>query len=1086
MVFWRRISGLVLSGLLMPAGMALAVNAEGVEFFESHVRPLLVAKCYECHSADAKKLKGDLRLDTRAGVLRGGESGTAALVAGDLKHSLLIEAVRYTNPDLQMPPKERLTKEQVATLETWVAMGAPDPRGADVAKAALKGAEFWSFRRPKDVAPPAVKDGAWVRTAVDSFILAKLEAKGLRPAKEADRRTLIRRATFDLLGLPPTAGEVEAFENDKDADAWEKVIDRLLASPRYGERWGRYWLDLARYSDTKGYVYDRDERRFVHAYNYRDWVIGAMNADMPYDRFLMLQLAADQMGEKDGAKQPEDLAAMGFLTVGRRFLGVVHDIIDDRIDVTMRTTQGLSVACARCHDHKFDPIPTTDYYALYGVFAGSTEEQVCLDPAPKETEAYAAWAKGLKARTDKLNTTFAAKKEQLLTRVRARTVDYLAAVPGAGKLPDDLFYSFVAPEDLNPIIIRQWSQYLFERGKQFDAVWAPWKALSKLSPADFAVEGPKVIAGLMEDAVHPLNVRVAAAFASARPASMGDVAKIYGKVLAEGGEDAALRAVLYGADTPARVPAGSVADTEWFFDENTRVELAKLQAEIDRWNINTAGAPPHAVVLKDRAEQRTPRVFKRGNPATKGEEVQRHFLTAIAGANAPAFQKGSGRLEMARAIASRENPLTARVMVNRIWMHHFGAGLVTTPSDFGTRSDLPSHPELLDWLAVKFMEQGWSIKAMHRLMMRSATYRESSGGSENNSADPENQLLSRANRTRLDFEAMRDGMLMASGEMDLLAGGKPAEIGGNRRTVYALVDRQFLPDVFRVFDFANPDLHIPIRGSTTVPQQALFFMNGAFAEARAKALANRRGVVGASGDVERIQKMYEVVYQRKATEKQVAAGLAFLKSAGAVPAPAEAPVANPWRYGFGEYDELGDRLKSFTPLPYCNGEAWQGGAAWPDAKLGWVQITATGGHAGNDLAHAAVRRWVAPADMVVSIEGTARHEYTAGDGITVRLLSSRQKTLLHQALHNSSAEMKVERLEVKAGDTMDFVVDFAHGLNSDMFTWTPVIKAIEGSGTWNAAADFAAGVRKNVTPSLDPWTRYAHVLLMSNEFLFVD
>ena len=745
--------------------------------------------------------------------------------------------------------------------------------------------DFWSFKKPVEPALPDVKKSAWVRTPVDRFILAKLEEKGVAPSPEADRRTLIRRASFDLLGLPPTAQEVDAFIADASPDAYEKLIDRLLASPRYGERWGRYWLDLARYSDTKGYAYAREERQFVHAYNYRDWVIAALNDDMPYDRFLKLQIAADQLGTAEGARVPDDLAAMGFLTVGRRFLGVVPDIVDDRIDVTMRTTQALTVGCARCHDHKFDPIPTADYYSLYGVFVGSTEKTVCLKTDPQRTDSYVNYDKGLKERIDKLTSTYNTRKEELLDRWRAKSGAYLAALPGLAKRPDDNFYTQLGPDDLNPIIMRQWQHYLYERSGRFDPIWSPWNALAEIKEADFSAKATTILHALLNEPAHPLNRRIAAAFAAAKPAALAEVAQIYGKVLTEvisqsrglakdsnvvtlpDEDDEALRRVLYGKESPARIPPGSIADTEWFFDEPTRVKLDQMQADIERWNINTAGAPPFALILEDRPEQKNPRIFKRGNPNMQGEEVTRHFPSLFSVATPPPFTIGSGRLELARAIASKDNPLTARVMVNRIWMHHFGAGLVATGSDFGHRSELASHPELLDWLAVEFMKQEWSIKSMHRLLMCSATYRQASA--DNPAADlvdPENRLLARMNRTRLDFEAMRDSQLATAGELDLTAGGKPSVITGNRRSIYAKIDRQFVADMVRVFDFACPDLHIPQRSATTVPQQALFFMNAAFVTARAKSLAVRPEIANAKDDAERIRRLYRLVYQRDATE----------------------------------------------------------------------------------------------------------------------------------------------------------------------------------------------------------------------------
>src|SRR4051812_21665018 len=516
-----------------------APEPAGVEFFEQRIRPVLADRCYKCHSAEAeqgKKLKGGLRLDTREGMLKGGESGKPAVVPGEIDHSLLIEAIRYKNQDLQMPPKGRLTDVQVADFVAWVKAGAPDPRGSTQGPGPLAARpdpkQFWSFQPVKDPPVPEVHDHSWVRTPVDAFVLARLEAKGLRPSPEADRRTLIRRASYDLTGLPPSANEVDAFVHDDALDAYDRLIDRLLASPRYGERWGRYWLDLARYSDTKGYVFDREERFFVHAHAYRDWVIRAFNEDLPYDEFLLRQIAADQLPPRPGASKDgvdQDLAAMGFLTGGRRVLGGIHDIIDDRMDVVMRTTQGLTIGCARGHDHKFDPIPTRDYYSLYGVFFGSTERTVVLDPSPARTPEYVAYEAELKKRTEKFESTFAKRREEAADHFRNKSGMYLPAVLEVEKLPTELFGMTLGPDDFNPLIARQWQAYLFHSSKRpFDPILAPWHALAGLPAAEFSSRAPEIIQKLTsEDAQNRLNRQVAAALKASPPSSMLELAKLY-------------------------------------------------------------------------------------------------------------------------------------------------------------------------------------------------------------------------------------------------------------------------------------------------------------------------------------------------------------------------------------------------------------------------------------------------------------------------------------------------------------------------------------------------------------------------------
>ncbi|MCI0744538.1 MAG: PSD1 and planctomycete cytochrome C domain-containing protein [Verrucomicrobia subdivision 3 bacterium] len=1082
----------------------LLAEESPVDFFEKKIRPVLVERCYKCHSASSEKLKGGLLLDTREGMLKGGETGKPAIVPGDPEASLLIEAIRYQNEDLQMPPKERLTERQVADFVAWINAGAADPRtNRAPVSVADNAAKHWAFQPPRPQPLPSVKRRDWAKTPIDHFILAKIEKQGLFPAPEADKRTLLRRAAFDLTGLPPSHEELNMFLRDKSPEAFARAVDRLLASPHYGERWGRHWLDVARYSDTKGYVYDREEKRFVHSHVYRDWVIRACNDDMPYDRFLTLQIAADRL---PGAAK-DDLAAMGFLTVGRRFLGVMHDIIDDRIDVVGRATMGLTVSCARCHDHKFDPIPTRDYYSLYGVFNSCNEEAVPILDKPLATDAYREYEKELKTRVDKLNKTFQAKRNDMTDRLRAKAAEYVVAVLDVAKLPTEEFYTISGPDDLNPVIVRQWEAYIFKTQREFHPIFAPWHTYRALPERDFAARAAKVT--VPDKGINPV---VLALFATNTPGSMREVARRCGSLFAQVDKEwralvkkaktngaavprslgdpnrEALRQVLYGSDSPAMVPDGAIVDIEWFFDEDARVELAKLQAEIDRWNLKSPGAPPHAVILTDRATPKNARVFIRGNPANKGDEVSRQFLEVVAGPNRQPFREGSGRLELARAIATRDNPLTARVMVNRIWHHHFGAGLVRTPSDFGTRCEPPSHPELLDWLALHFMDNGWSIKKLHKLILLSSVYQQSTGGSSAE-RDPENKWLARMTPRRLDFEAMRDSLLWATGELDPAMGGKGVELFKapftGRRTVYGFIDRQFVPGVLRVFDFANPDLHIPQRPDTTVPQQALFFMNSPFVVERARSLASVSATSNAAE--QRVQRMYRVLFQREATRDQVKDGLEFVRQAALVEPPLPPkPVESPWKYGYGEYDSASQRIKAFHTLPHFADDAWQGGSKWPDSKLGWVQLTAEGGHAGNDLQHAAIRRWTASRDCAVSITGALRHEHKQGDGIRGRIVSSRAGLLGEWILQTNKAEIKLENIDLKAGDTLDFVVDFRDNLNSDDFKWAPVIKATASEPSeWSAKKDFAGPPQPPPKP-LDPWEQYAQVLLLSNEFLFVD
>ena len=1095
-------AGLFLGG----PGVLVAQPPGDADAFEKEVRPLLIARCGKCHGAD--KAKAGLRLDSRQALIDGGETGPA-VAPGRPEDSLLIAAVRHAG-DLKMPPDRRLNDEQIAALERWVGAGAPWPESSRPAPDSKADAwrRHWASRPIGDPAPPAVRAAGWCRNPIDAFVLAGLEAAGLSPSPRADRRTLIRRATYDLTGLPPTPTEVEAFAADPAPDAYEALVDRLLASPHYGERWARHWLDVARYSDTKGYVYAREERFFVQAPAYRDWVVRAFNEDLPYDRFLLLQIAADQAAPGDRAA----LAAMGFLTLGRRFLGVTHDIIDDRIDVVTRGTMGLTVGCARCHDHKFDPIPTADYYSLYGVFQNSTERLVPIaEPAVRDE----AFEQELLSRERKLQEAMAANRAEASMRARARLADYLLAQRDLSKFPEEGFDQILSKSDLIPAFVRRWESYLAAAARADDPVFRPWRAFAALRDDEFPVRAAAVASELAGPGSPALNPLVARAF-QAPPASIREVAGRYVRLFdeadrhwqdlgsrakAEGSagppalpdaDEEALRQVLVGPRSPTVVPDEGIVSTEGFFHFEAIEALWRLQGEVERWLIQSPGAPACAVALVDREALREPRIFRRGNPATKGDEVPRRFLSALAGPDRRPFARGSGRLELAQAIVDPGNPLTARVWVNRIWQHHFGAGLVLTPSDFGLRAEAPTHPGLLDWLARRLMAGGWSTKAIHRQILLSAAYQQRADGPADPAArelalklDPEDRLIWRMTPRRLTFEELRDTLLAVSGGLDRRPGGRAAELfpagaTNPRRSIYGLVDRQFLPGVLRLFDFANPDLHIPRRSETTVPQQALFALNHPFLAERARALA---AAASADDPAGRVRQLYRAAYQRDPTEAQRVEALAFLDAAGSEPRPVPPAETLAWQYGYGAIDESAGTLREFHPLPHFSGTAWGGGPSWPDPALGWVRITALGGHAGNDLQHAAIRRWTAPRDGSVAVKSTAIHDVEAGDGIRVWLLSGRHGVLKSATLHHGRQEIDADPIAVKAGDTLDFVVDFRADLNSDEFDWAPTVRDLSApSSTWDAARDFAGPPAALLTP----WEQLAQVLLLANELMFVD
>jgi mono/diheme cytochrome c family protein len=1099
----RRGVGLLLAFAFLAS---LASPALADDVFETEIRPILVERCQSCHGPD--KQKGNLRLDARSALVEGGDMGPA-IEPGDPESSLLIEAVRGDDESLAMPPKgEKLSPAEIAALERWIAAGAPWTAGDDaVASRKETWASHWAFQPVVDPPVPTTSDPSWNRTPVDAFIRAGLDAAGLPPSPEADRRTLIRRLTYDLTGLPPTLDEVRAFEADDSPDAYEKLVDRLLASKAYGERWGRRWLDVARYSDTKGYVYGREQRFLVQAPAYRDWVVKAFNDDMPFDHFLVAQIAAD----KAFPDQPAEAAAMGFLTVGRRFLGVTRDVIDDRIDVVTRGTMGLTVACSRCHDHKYDPIPTADYYSLYGVFMNSTERLEALGEGPSDGKARETFDAELNKRVEAMRQGMAKARAEAEAQARGRIVDYLLVQLDMSKVPQEGFDVIVGKDDLIPATSVSWNAYLERQARVDDPVFRPWRRLAAIPEADFPARAAAALAEPSPVDAPALNPKVASAFATP-PTSIREAAERYARLFAEVDEqwkatlkadpaatslpdpDAEpLRLVLYGEHSPCDVPDEPIVSTERYFVTATIDAMWKLQNDVDSL-LMQPDAPPFAVAVVDQAELREAHVFKRGNPATPGDVVPRRFLKVVAGPDAPPFQDGSGRLEMARAIVDPTNPLTARVWVNRIWAGHFDAGLVRTPSDFGIRAEPPSHPELLDWLASRLVQEGSSTKTVHRLIVLSATYRQRSRPpadpallAKAEEVDPENRLLWRMNPRRLTFEEFRDSLLTASAELDPRMGGRGAPLldgGGNhRRTLYGFIDRQFLPGVYRTFDFANPDLSTATRSETTVPQQALFALNHPFVADRARALA-----AGLPKDqpAEAVARLYEQVYRREPTPSQRDAAVAFVAAASSESDPAPPPETLAWSYGYGPVDPTkGPDPSTFTPMPFFDGQGWGGGAKWPDAKLGWARITAEGGHPGDDLARSTYRRWTSPIHGEVAVKSTLVHDVESGDGVRAWLVHGRLGVLKTAAVHNGREDFSAT-VAVEPGDTIDFVVDVRDNLNSDQHLWTPTIQAVSpAAGTtaaWDARRDFTGPAQRR----LDAWEQLAQVLLMSNEFTFVD
>jgi len=747
----------------------------------------------------------------------------------------------------------------------------------------------WAFKPIIDVSPPHIENEVWVKNPIDRFILAKLEEAHLQPSPRAPIHVLNRRAHFALTGLPPKGKD--------DIQILKPLIDRLLESPHYGEQWTRHWLDVARYADNKGYVFF-EEKSFPWAWTYRDYVIDSLNDDKPFDQFIIEQLAADQL-ELDHDQTP--LTALGFLTLGARFSGNIHDILDDRIDVTTRGLMGLTVSCARCHDHKYDPIPTADYYSLYGVFRSAAEPtlQPTFHREEELSEERRAFEIEMHKRLKALEDFVAKTREGIITTARTRTAEYLAAVHAKRNQPSTENFMLLTDKGaINPYVIHRWENFLKDARRENDPVWTVWHRFAALTDGEFAAKAPVVHGELFgEQAISvPINSRVYKQFVGTPPKSMQEIFRGYGELfkavdaewqkqktesacLADADAEA-LRLVLYGDASPPMIPRRM----GWGFlalipDRPDQAVYKKLIKAVEQWSMTGKGAPPRAMVLTDIDPPYEPVIFNRGNPHQRGNHVPRQFLEILSGENRKPFQNGSGRLELAKAIATPENPLTARVIVNRVWAWHFGQGLVTTPSDFGLRSNPPSHSGLLDWLATDFIKHNWSLKHLHRRIMNSATWQMDSTHSNEKArlTDPTNRLLWKFNRFRLGFESMRDALVAATGQMNAKMGGPPVDVLGGfngRRSIYGRINRMDLTPVLRSFDFPDPNITCSRRENTTVAPQALYLMNNSAIIDYARRISLRGDLP--TEKMTKVKRLYKILFARHPVESEVVLAKKYL------------------------------------------------------------------------------------------------------------------------------------------------------------------------------------------------------------------
>lgn len=851
--------------------------------------------------------------------MKGGKSGPA-MVSGDPEKSLFIEAVRQTNPKLKMPMGGKLKEQEIQDLTAWVKAGAIWPATAAPVVAPKSGEYvitpeqrgFWSFQPLKAVTAPAPANADWAKTDIDRFVIAKLEQEGLKPVGAANKRTLIRRATLDLTGLPPTFEEIEAFEKDDAPDAFAKVVDRLLASEQYGERWGRFWLDVARYGEDDYRSLDpmrRGYNPYPNAYLYRDWVIKALNEDVPFDVFVKAQLAADLMDEKDRAKM---LPALGFLGQGPWFYdnGSVEvtraDERHDRVDVVSRGFLGLTVGCARCHNHKYDPIPTKDYYALSGVFLNTIYHEYPMVPKSVADE-YKKTEKQIEAREELLDDFSSTESKQLGETLAFQAAKYMQS---AWKVtgPDKAEFATVVQQDkLDYELFERWIKFLAKPPKNYPYLTA-WQEMikrggTKDEAKKLSEEFQKTLTAVLfehHDIKDENDIIAAKALPTTKKRKYANLPNefVTNDDFCPGCGlelrtlpiermnlwlDVFVRDLNEGDDpfqAPERVKPGLLAFRGWGLERQLSAErrayIDALKADIEALKKELPPHFPyvHGVIEAEKIQE--PKVNLRGSPFNLGDEVPRHFLSVLNTEPAP-LNHGSGRLDLAEQIV--QQPLAMRVIVNRIWRAHFGSGIVDTPSNFGIMGERPSNPDLLEYLAKWFVDNGMSMKKLHREILLSSVYQLSDEGlKENLEKDPANRLYWRANRHRMDAEQIRDSILAAAGDLDTKMGGpsEPLKPEYTRRTVYGKVSRYRLDEYLQLFDFPSPNLSAEKRFSTTVPLQRLFFMNSDFVQQQAEHLAQR--VASEPDNTARIQKIYQFVYGRAASPEEVRVGIEYLRT----------------------------------------------------------------------------------------------------------------------------------------------------------------------------------------------------------------
>ncbi len=919
---------------------APSITPEKLEFFEARIRPVLIKHCYECHSAKSEEIKGNLLVDSAAGLLQGGDSGPA-IVAGKPNESPLIEALRYDG--VEMPPAGRLPPNVVKDFERWVEMGSPDPRTDHPAPGVIKpqrtidleaGRQFWAFRPVENHQRPDVSDKAWPKSDIDAFVLRKLEAAKLKPAADADRRTLIRRLFFDLIGLPPSPEEVAAFLDDKSETAVQSVVDRLLDSPQFGVHWGRHWLDVARYADSNGADFNAT---FHNAWKYRDYVIDSFNRDKPFDQFVREQIAGDLLPHENDEQLTEGIIATGFLMLGTKMLSerdkekLTMDVVDEQLNTIGQTFMAMTLGCARCHDHKFDPIPTKDYYALAGILKstrtlkGESQQYVSTWPRrqlPAEEEHLAAVRKfeltkkeleaSIKAAKNQ-STTLGKKIELLRKNTNSLLVDDAEAKLTGSWTKSTFSKPFIGEgyiHDAKSEKGEKWAEFTVKipRTATYDVQLAYSGTTGRADNVPISIKHAEseVEVSLDQEKKGPIDGLFASLghfpFETGKPAvitvsTRGTVGYVTLDAVRLVELDDKGKPVVNEISEDDKERKGAEADLKSATEEQKQLEEKLKQLDKD------APAPlPQAIAVADAEQVDDCEINIRGEHRNLGPKAPRGFLqVAYSGAALKIEEKQSGRRELAEWIGSSDHPLTARVFVNRIWHHLMGQGIVSSVDNFGRLGDKPTHPELLDRLAADFVRDGWSTKQAVRQIVLSRTYQMSSRHDEVSwNADPENRLLWRAHRRRIPAESIRDAVLSVSGQLDLTPDGSPVEGLGTlvtqnvadekqieqkatlHRSAYLPIIRSQLSPMLAIFDFADPDLVVGRRSVTNVPAQALLLLNSPFVMEQAELAAERvSSTVSTKAPDDRpiIERTYELVLSRRPSDAEIDRAEKFLEAA---------------------------------------------------------------------------------------------------------------------------------------------------------------------------------------------------------------